>query len=207
MSRIRLALAVTAFSIVASSCNNQTAPSGVTLTASPASITPGAVATLTWTAITDATSCSIDNNIGVVPCNGSSKTVEPASTTTYTLTASGSGGSKTATATVTVSTNPTPTATPTPAGTTTVAPTMGTFIATPATIAAGASTMLSWKGIVNADHCLIDHDIGLVSCADSSISVTPAGAPPDTAIVPYTLTAVGISASVSATVRVTVTPR
>jgi hypothetical protein len=187
-------------------CANQNAPSGVALTATPASIAPGAPATLSWTSITDATSCSIDNGVGSVPCAASSKVVEPATTTTYTFTATGTGGSKTSTATVTVTNITTPTATPTPAGVTPVTPTLGTFVATPATIPVGGTTLLSWRGIVNADHCLINNGVGVVSCADSSISVSPPGTiASGSFVVPYTLTAVGIDASVSTTVNVTVT--
>ncbi|MCC2677393.1 MAG: 6-phosphogluconolactonase, cycloisomerase 2 family [Ramlibacter sp.] len=48
---------------------------------------------LTW-ASTDASSCSIDNGVGTVDCNGSADVV-PGTTTTYTLTATNAGGSTT----------------------------------------------------------------------------------------------------------------
>jgi hypothetical protein len=84
---------------------------------------------------------------------------------------------------------------------------MGTFSANPTTVQAGGTTTLSWKGIINGDHCLINNDVGLVPCADSSVAVTPPGSSASSYVVPYTLTAVGISESVTATVNVTVTPR
>jgi hypothetical protein len=68
--------------------------------ASPASITSGGSATLSWS-VSNATSLSIDNGVGAV--TGTSKAVTPAATTIYTLTASGGGGAATARATVTVS--------------------------------------------------------------------------------------------------------
>src|SRR6185369_16693763 len=60
----------------------------------------GGSSTLTWTS-TNATSLTIDNNVGTVGTSGT-KAVTPAATTTYTITATGPGGSATATATVTV---------------------------------------------------------------------------------------------------------
>jgi hypothetical protein len=199
MSRLfRSALAILLLSIATYGCSSQTAPSSVTLTATPASIAPGSPATLSWISIVDATNCSIDNGVGTVPCTSSSKIVTPATTTTYTLTATGTGGSKTSSATVTV-TNTTPSGTPTPVGgTTPVTPIMGTFTATPSSVAAGGAATLAWKGIFNADHCLIDNNIGLVPCGDSSIVVHPA------ATTTYTFSAIGILASVSATATVTI---
>src|SRR5262249_12413125 len=116
-------------------------------------------------------------------------------------------GSTTTTATVTV-TNASPTSTTTTTGgLTPVTPTLGTFTANPTTVQAGGTTTLSWKGIINADHCLINNDVGLVSCGDSSVTVTPPGSSTSSYVVPYTLTAVGVQESVTSTVDVTVTPR
>ncbi len=70
---------------------------------SPNPITAGSSTTLSWGAVTNATSASIDHGIGGVATPGS-KNVSPASTTTYTLTATGCGG--TATSQVTVTVNP-----------------------------------------------------------------------------------------------------
>ncbi len=68
-------------------------------TATPASIAAGASSTLAWT-VTGATTLSIDQGIGAV--TGTSRSVTPASTTTYTLTATNASGSATRAVTVTV---------------------------------------------------------------------------------------------------------
>lgn len=79
------------------------APLSVTLTASPANLTPGQQSTLSWNARGAAT-LSIDNGIGTVTGPQGSVTVSPAQTTTYTITATDTGGhSTTGSATVTVS--------------------------------------------------------------------------------------------------------
>ena len=73
----------------------------ITLSASPASITPGTSTTLTWSA-QNATSVTIDNGIGSVALPSGSMTVKPAATTTYTATASGPSGTASMATTVTV---------------------------------------------------------------------------------------------------------
>ena len=78
------------------------APTIGTFTASYASIVTGTSTTLSWSGITDATSCSIDNSLGAVTCSGGSLILSPTATTTYTFTATGTGGTTTATVTVTV---------------------------------------------------------------------------------------------------------
>lgn len=67
--------------------------------ASPASVAPGAIATLSWD-VSGATTIEIDQGIG--PVTGASTSVAPSSTTTYTLTATNAAGSVEASATVTV---------------------------------------------------------------------------------------------------------
>jgi YD repeat-containing protein len=77
------------------------APTG-TFSASPASISPGGSATLSWTSA-NATSAAIDNGVGAVsPVAGGSVQVSPSATTTYTLTLNGAGGQTTLQTTVTV---------------------------------------------------------------------------------------------------------
>ncbi len=71
--------------------------------ASPNPISAGNSTTLSWGAVTNATSASIDHGVGGVATPGSTS-VNPATTTTYTLTATGCGG--TATSQVTVTVNP-----------------------------------------------------------------------------------------------------
>ncbi len=71
-----------------------------TFTGSPQQIAPGAAATLAWD-VTNSTSVSIDNGIGMQMATGSVM-VSPSQTTTYTLTAMGAGGMTTAQVTITV---------------------------------------------------------------------------------------------------------
>ena len=73
--------------------------------ANPSTITAGQSSTLSWGAVTNATSAVIDPDIGGVPTPGSS-TVSPGTTRTYTLTATGCGG--TVRKQVTIVVNPVP---------------------------------------------------------------------------------------------------
>jgi hypothetical protein len=79
-----------------------------TLAVSPASISSGQSATLSWNA-TNATTVAINQGIGPVAASGT-RSVSPTATTTYTITATSSAGSVTATATLAV-TRTTPTIT------------------------------------------------------------------------------------------------
>jgi len=69
--------------------------------ASPATITVGESATLSWS-VSDAISVTIDQSVGTVALSGSTA-VSPTTTTTYTLTATNTAGSVTATTTIAVS--------------------------------------------------------------------------------------------------------
>ena len=82
------------------------------MSASPASITAGASATLNWTT-SGATGVTIDQGIGTVAATGS-RSVAPSATTTYTLTATNSAGATAAQATVTVTAAPPPPPPPPP---------------------------------------------------------------------------------------------
>lgn len=73
--------------------------------ANPSSITAGQSSTLSWGAVTNATSAWIDPGIGGVGTPGSTR-VNPGGTTTYTLSATGCGG--TVRRQVTVAVNPAP---------------------------------------------------------------------------------------------------
>lgn len=73
-------------------------PPTITLTASPEVLAPGGSSTLAW-ASTNATSVTIDNDIGAVDLSGSS-TVSPTQDTVYTATATGPGGTATASVTI-----------------------------------------------------------------------------------------------------------
>jgi hypothetical protein len=79
-------------------------------TATPAAITAGGSITLTWGAVTNATSVMIEPSVGGVDTPGSA-VVTPAATTIYTLTATGCGGTTTMKVTVTVNPAATPTST------------------------------------------------------------------------------------------------
>ena len=70
------------------------------LSADQSIITEGESAILSWE-VTDATSVSLNQEIGTVALSGSTS-ISPTSTTTYTLTAINSAGSSTATVTITV---------------------------------------------------------------------------------------------------------
>lgn len=112
---------------------NQTTPAPtVKLVASPASITKGQSATLTWSS-TNATTCS-----GVGGGTSGTVSVSPQSTTTYSETCSGATSPPaTSTATVTVSAVPAPTA---------------TLTASPSSISAGGSSTLTLTSS-NATSC------------------------------------------------------
>ena len=75
-------------------------------TAEPSTVNSGQPSSLRWS-VTDATTVSLNNDIGVVSPNGR-RGVYPTATTTYHLTATGAGGSVEADATVTVSSPPPP---------------------------------------------------------------------------------------------------
>lgn len=157
------------------------AVASATFSASPATITSGNHATLSWSTA-NATMVTIDNGIGTVPVSGST-TVSPSTTTQYTLTATGPNGSPaTATATVTVQ-PPAPTA---------------TLTASPTNIIAGGSSTLTWT-TTNATSVSIDNGIGTVS-ASGSTTVSPIYT------TQYTLTATGASGTATATATVTVPP-
>jgi parallel beta-helix repeat protein len=76
-----------------------------TLSANPTSITSGASSTLTWSAVTNATSCTTSGGTftGSKSTSGGTQSVSPTSTTIYTLSCTGAGGTTNQTATVTVS--------------------------------------------------------------------------------------------------------
>jgi hypothetical protein len=137
--------------------------------ASPASISAGETATLSWT-VTGATTVSIDQGIGNVALT-STRAVAPTTTTTYILSATNSAGTTTATTQVIVAgtaATPTPSPTPTPAS----PPTVDYFMANPPAITAGGSTTLGWS-VSNATSVSIDNGVGSVSSAGTT-TVSPA---------------------------------
>jgi len=154
------------------------APTIGSFAATPASIAPGGTASLAWSA-SNATRFFVTPEVGWTP--GSPVTVRPAATTTYTLTAEGPYGSATRTVNVTVI----------PAA----PPSIAAFGASPAAIAAGQSSTLSWS-VSGATSLSIDPGPGPVSGASTRVSPT--------ATTTYTLTASNGAGSTTALATVTV---
>ena len=130
-----------------------TAPApSVSFSASPASITRGNSATLTWSS-TNASICSlqINNDLSNVAISGS-KSVSPQTNTTYKIICGGAGGGAEAQTTVAVN-NPPP------------APT-ASLSTNQTSIIRGNSAILSWTS-ANATSCSIDNGVGSVATAGS----------------------------------------
>src|ERR1019366_3977144 len=155
-------------------CSN-TAPVIGAFTASPASITSGQGSVLSWS-LSGADTVSIDNGIGPESnASSSSATVSPSQTTSYTLTAINYIGTTTAQTTVTV-TVPVP-----PSGggggggggSVIAAPSIGSFLASPASILAGQATVTPTSTIT----CTLfaSNAYGQSVTATTSITVVVAG--------------------------------
>ena len=101
MKKVLLAIGATLLlcTIALSGCNEQNKPVISNFEARPNEIELGQIAYLQWT-VSNASSVTINNGIGVVPLSGN-RSITPTTTTTYTLTAIGSS-TVTATTTVTV---------------------------------------------------------------------------------------------------------
>jgi phospholipase C len=158
----------------------------VTFSASPASITSGNSATLTWTSA-NASSASINNSVGTVAVSGSA-TVSPTQTTTYTITVTGTGSAiATAQATVTV------TAAASPAV---------NIAASPATIISGQASTLTVSA-TNATRVVVTDNVDSNSYTLSATGGTQSVSP--TATTTYTATATGANnQTVTATATVSV---
>jgi len=158
-----------------------------TLNASPTSITAGGTSKLTWTS-QNATSASLNQNIGAVAVNGS-RDVKPTVSTTYTLTVTNSAGVK-ATCSRTVTVTPPPVPAP-----------VCTLNVSSATITAGGTSKLTWN-TTNASKVSINQNIGAVA-VNGSRDVKP------TVSTTYTLTAensAGVKVSCSQKITVNPTP-
>jgi hypothetical protein len=156
-------------------------PVVMTFEARPQAIMAGGIATLDWTT-QNATSVEIDNGVGTgLPANGSVQ-VSPNTTATYTLTARGATSNATAQVTVTVDATP---------------PQIVSFTASPASINAGGTSMLSWN-TANATSVEIDNGVGSQAVV-GSVVVSP------TQPTQYTLTAMGPGGLVTAQVSISVT--
>lgn len=144
--------------------------------ATPAKVTPGQSSALSWS-VTGANALSI--NAGVGPVSGASVGVRPGATTSYTLTATNTFGSTRAAVTVMVG-NP---------------PTLAAFTASPAKVAPGQSSTLSWV-VTGSPGMMMNPGVGPVT--GTSVVVRPA------ATTAYTLSATNSFGSVTASVTVTV---
>jgi len=151
-------------------------------TATPAQITTGKSATLSWS-VTNATSVAISGVNGALGLTGSVP-VSPAVTTTYTLTATNAVGTSTANVTVVVN-----------AGT----PVFNACYASPVNIIAGESSTLNWTA-ANANSVTIAGVSGTFGLVGST-AVSP------TTTTTYTVTANGAGGTTATcSVAVTVTP-
>lgn len=157
--------------------------------ASPASITPGFPATLTWS-VRGADSITLDQGVGKV--GGTRCSVTPSSTTRYTLTATNLLGRVSASAVVEVLPAE---ATGEPAPIPTDPPVIDSFDASPATLPVGASTRLSW--IVRGAQTVVVEP-GIPETADDFAVVTPEGT------TTYTLTATNALGQARRSLTVTV---
>ena len=130
-------------------------------TVNPSTITVGQSSTLSWGAVTNATSAAIDPDIGGVPTPGSS-TVSPGTTRTYTLTATGCGG--TARKQVTIVVNPAPPPPPPPPPDTTP-PSISNVSANPTNISQSGcgQTTRTTVGATVTDASGVDHVVARLS--------------------------------------------
>ena len=152
-----------------------------TLVADPSSISAGDSSGLTLNS-TNATSASIDHDVGPVGVN-STKSVSPTETTLYTAIVNGLGGSSTCTAAITV-TAPQPTC---------------TLTLSPTSISAGGSSTLTWD-TTGATSINIDNGIGSKTpVGHGTMTVSPSS---DTT---YTATAAGPGGSTNCTASLSVT--
>jgi PKD repeat protein len=155
-------------------------PPTVSLSAAPATIAAGQSATVTWSA-TNATSCSASDGWSGTRATSGSQAVAPTATTTYILTCTGIGGVASASALVTV---------------TALVPTVS-LAASPASIAAGGSSTLTWSS-VDATSCAASGGWSGARATSGSQPVSPSS----TTTYALSCTGAGGSASQSATVTV-----
>ncbi len=167
---------------------NQEGAPQLTITASPATVTPGGTSTLTIT-VSNATQVTLTGSDGssyTLQSSGGTQTVSPGATTTYTATAIGPKGKTTATATVTVAASTAPTV---------------TITANPTSIDQSASSILTVTA-TNATQVTVTGTDG------SSYNLTVTGgtqAVSPTATTTYTAVATGSGGTAKATATVTVT--
>ena len=123
-------------------------------TALSSTVGRGMAAYLSWSGLSNYTSASIDNGVGAVVTPNGMLSAYPSTDTIYTLTATNAAGSTTLSVAITV----------------VPPPTINTFTATPANVAAGAPTTLAWS-VTGATTLTIDNGVGVVT--GTSIDVIP----------------------------------
>ncbi len=155
-------------------------PNISTFDISPATITAGSSATLTWN-VPGANSVVINPQVGVVAASGS-QVVSPTVTTAYTISASSPLG--TVSRAVVLVVNP--------------APIIINLSANPAVLSSGGSAALQWN-VMGADTVSIDQGIGNVPVSGTQL-ITP------TQTTTYTLTASNTSGTLTKSFVVTVNP-
>lgn len=165
---------------------NTPAPT-LTITPSPATITLGQSSTLSWSAA-DVTSCTASGEWSGTKAAAGSQTVTPTSagTKNFVLSCTGDGGSVSKTASLVVNT-------PTPAPTVDI-------VATPTTIALGASTTLSWTSS-DASSCSATGAWSGAKGTSGSTTITPSA----TGSFSYGLSCTGTGGTSSDSLSVTVT--
>jgi hypothetical protein len=180
--------------ITVSAVTAPVAPNIATFVATPSSVNQGVTTTITWTWTyssppTPAPVCSIDQGIGTIT-NGSSTTVTIGADRTYTLSCTNTSGTRTRQVTVTVIPP--------------VAPTIGTFTATPSSVTQGTTTSVTWAWTYSnspfpAPTCTIDQGVGAVT----SGSARNINIPADTT---FTLTCTNSGGTGARQVTITASP-
>ncbi|HTC50383.1 MAG TPA: hypothetical protein VK700_00445 [Steroidobacteraceae bacterium] len=165
-----------------------TPPATVSLTANPQSVVVGATSTLTWTS-TNATSCTASGGwTGAQATSGTQVTAALTTSTTYSLTCTGAGGAS-APAAVTIAVGAV------------APPATVSLAANPQTVAAGATSTLTWTS-TNGTSCTASG--GWTGAQATSGTQVTAGL---TASTTYSLTCTGAGgASTPAAVTVVVAP-
>jgi hypothetical protein len=166
----------------------------LSLSASPTSVAPGGLSTLTWST-TNVTSCTASNVgaegsswSGPKPTSGQDVRGPLTATATYSLACTGPGGTASQSVTIAVSTAPPP------------APTVN-LTATPASITSGQSTTLAWSS-TNATSCSASG----AWTGSQEVSGQLAVSPTSTATYFLSCTGAGGTASKSVTVTVAAIP-
>jgi len=190
-SRLVFACAFTSICLAASGCalfsgSYSATDPGITILANPTAIAPGQMSMLTITAVnaTQVTVTGSDGSTYSLAATGGTQSVKPASTTTYTATAVNSKGTTSATAKLTVSA---------------LTPTV-TISANPASIAAGASSVLTVTAANATQVTVTGSDGSTYSLAVTGGTQTVKPASTTT----YTATATSSGGTASATATVTV---